>query len=58
MELTPIRVQEECEPRDDASNDEDGYVTRTAKLVTILKLTFASGHVEKTNDRDYEAEER
>lgn len=60
------RFQEKCQPGDDAGDDEDGYachlssgafgsVERTADGSLIR---IGAGHVEKTNDRDYEVEER
>lgn len=53
--LTRGRVQEECQPRDDAGYDEDGYA---AFAQCYVKANCVVGHVEKTNDRDYEVEER
>jgi hypothetical protein len=64
------RIQEKCQPRNDAGDDEDGFVhvlprlpERTPSLWTmngdkVTDSVFVSGHVEKTNDRDYEIEER
>lgn len=60
------RVQKKCQPGDNAGDDEDGYVSsfrQPSCLSRSIKLGFAfnqinSGHVEKTNDRDYEVEER
>lgn len=71
------RVQEKCQPRDDAGYDEGGYV----KIESVERIVggkgerekvvggmvgnkvdtdawIFTGHVERTNDRDYEIEER
>jgi hypothetical protein len=50
------RLQEECQPRDNASYDEDWYVPSC--LISLFPVLTFPGHVEKTNDRDYEVEER
>jgi hypothetical protein len=49
------RLQKECQSRHDAGDDEDGYVED--RNWVGIRLNNA-GHVEKTNDRDYEVEER
>ena len=50
------RLQEECQPCYDAGDDEDGYSGFCVFAVKVL--TLDEGHVERTNDRDYEVEER
>jgi hypothetical protein len=60
------RIQEKCQPRDDTGYDEDWYDLISAHLVGQPSPPKAqrsanvglSGHVERTNDRDYEVEER
>lgn len=57
------RIQEKCQPRDDAGYDEDGFVG-IARNLSLPMGHFRpdgrgnTGHVEKTSDRDYEIEER
>ncbi|KAH0547616.1 hypothetical protein GP486_008420 [Trichoglossum hirsutum] len=59
-----MSFQEECQPRNDASDDEDRCVC--AKLILFAldqgrlmeEVRPQTGHVEKTSDRDYEVEER
>lgn len=62
------RIQEKCQPRYDAGYDEDRFVysllprpaegpRRLATFWSYLTV-IPTGHVERTNDRDYEVEER
>lgn len=55
------RIQEKCQPRYDAGYDEDWLVGPAVgfwRPLTLNDCSFGIGHVEKTNDRDYEIEER
>ncbi|KAI2788284.1 Protein hob3 [Penicillium oxalicum] len=68
------RIQEKCQPRNNAGDDEDGLRAaqrkRSAiiKTIAVFELSHSQilihdfgiplGHVERTNDRDYEIEER
>ena len=61
------RFQEECQPGDDPGDDEDWYDLIPVTPIGNHFMTMAEqgadsvdipGHVERTNDRDYEVEER
>ena len=52
------RIQEECQSRDHPSHDEDWYGVHRSHVVIAASSLHYLGHVEKTNDRDYEVEER
>lgn len=66
MNLRPcLRFKEKHQPGDDSGDDEDGYAhpRQVAAKVAQNELglfidALSAGHVEKTNDRDYEVEER
>ena len=62
------RLHQESQPRNDAGHDENRFLSLSLSQIfpphhdAILTPTFSHpfcpGHVEKTNDRDYEVEER
>ena len=53
------RLQKGRQSGDHTSHDEDGHVAQRPRLAAItLSSDRCLGHVEKTNDRDYEVEER
>ena len=60
-----LRLKEKHQSGDDSGDDEDGYALsgQVAAKVAQNELglfidALSAGHVEKTNDRDYEVEER
>lgn len=52
------RIQKECQSRDHPGHDEDWYETHQIEAGIAANDLQELGHVEKTNDRDYEVEER
>jgi hypothetical protein len=52
------RLQEECQSRDDAGYDEGRYDSYDLSVGRRDTNLHKLGQVEKTNDRDYEVEER
>ena len=55
------RFQKERQPGDDPGDDEDRYEHMPflgTRAIRDRRLMGCLGHVEKTNDRDYEVEER
>jgi hypothetical protein len=52
------RIQEECKSRNYPGHDEDRYGVHRSGAGTAANSLQYLGHVEKTNDRDYEVEER
>ena len=52
------RIRKKCQPQDNAGYDEDGYRNTTMAPGSSSGVDSSLGHVEKTNDRDYEVEER
>jgi hypothetical protein len=57
LTMTVCRIQEECQPGYHPGDDEDWFVASKRTSADLSNLQII-GHVEKTNDRDYEVEER